>query len=890
MKLVNYLYNLENILYLTKIELTFCIAYFIVALIICAYSVPGGSLFSVDSTSYISVAENLYNTHNLLLVRGPLIYPALIAIGMGLGLTSEHSAAIIPIICYSLLGFPIFLLGKIVSRPIIGYITCLICLLCGNYLLMISTSAWTDMPYLFFSALAMLFLAIYNKYRNLSSVVLAGTFILLASLTRYIGITLFITGIIIIIMNKIELKRLLISLISFCLVSIIPFIIWIFSTPKLYTLTASSRNPSIDVRMYQFLICLDQIFYRDYGIIIAIIILIFLLAILNIYSNKNLSIFIKNTFPLICYISIYSVLLIIMTSSFWISLSYCSMQTRYVVQIFPYVVLLMASSFSYVYNKNYATSILFKILSIFLCILLLAQGANSLYFMANQIRLKSIPNYSDREGLSLYISEYNITQKDRIYCEGIHDWSNLDMELHKKYPNIDLGYIYNNKPGATIFDNLTVTWGVPSSAESLLELIKENNNSTYIIISYELSQEYLKHPPRDIYLSNPYKLSKSIIYKTDLRDNESCSQDAYVINSAPSMHIPLIGDFKDLGHDQLLLLGRNFTNTRNNHSYFDIWDFCNVHAEKRVRIEGLDKTGILAYPWKSNDTPLSGDFMNLGYSQALFVDSNPKGYRIHIEDFSKDEPSIITRYAGFLYGNSSPKDLIDSKHAKLVGDFLGLGYDQVLFIDRSSDGGKLAISDFSKGTPPMIIEFPKIWEDPHLYDLWLDDHDIQIAGDFMGLGHSQVLFVNCNRTNAEKEKIMIMDFSNSKSPGSIRYLENWGGGLFNEWLDTNDTQLVGDFMNQGHSQVLFINHLQKGRKIMIVDFSQGKPPATADYVKYRENWEKGAIFQGWLDINDTQVVGDFMSLGYDQLVFLNSSLNAKKITIVDFTKGIPIAL
>ena len=73
---------------------------------------------------------------------------------------------------------------------------------------------------------------------------------------------------------------------------------------------------------------------------------------------------------------------------------------------------------------------------------------------------------------------------------------------------------------------------------------------------------------------------------------------------------------------------------------------------------------------------------------------------------------------------------------------------------------------------------------------------------------------------------------------------------------------------------------------MITDFSLGKPPAI---IKYCESLGRGVIFQGWLEINDTKIAGDFMGLGNSQIIFFNRSLNGIQAEIVDFTNKMPIA-
>ena len=89
---------------------------------------------------------------------------------------------------------------------------------------------------------------------------------------------------------------------------------------------------------------------------------------------------------------------------------------------------------------------------------------------------------------------------------------------------------------------------------------------------------------------------------------------------------------------------------------------------------------------------------------------------------------------------------------------------------------------------------------------WLDGWDeadqIQLSGDFMGLGYDQVLFIN--RTGGDG-RAMVVDFAPGAPDGGIRYFEPRG---LNPWLDGIDgdgrLRLVGDFAGIGRDQVLFV--------------------------------------------------------------------------------------
>jgi hypothetical protein len=189
----------------------------------------------------------------------------------------------------------------------------------------------------------------------------------------------------------------------------------------------------------------------------------------------------------------------------------------------------------------------------------------------------------------------------------------------------------------------------------------------------------------------------------------------------------------------------------------------------------------------------------------------------------------------------------DDEDLQLVGDFTGSGHDEVLFVNRTGGGGRVMVADFVSGQVPAQVRYWEDWGNNPLLNGWHDDGDLQWVGDFMGLGRDQVLFVN--RQNAGDGRVMIADFSDGNPPAEVRYWENWGQSpLFNGWHDDGDLQLVGDFMGLGRDQVLFINrqNANDGR-VMIADFGDGNPPAE---VRYWENWGQSNLLNGWHDADD----------------------------------------
>src|SRR5205814_4053376 len=135
----------------------------------------------------------------------------------------------------------------------------------------------------------------------------------------------------------------------------------------------------------------------------------------------------------------------------------------------------------------------------------------------------------------------------------------------------------------------------------------------------------------------------------------------------------------------------------------------------------------------------------------------------------------------------------------------GAGGGGVLLVERTEGGdGKVMIADFSSGQVPANVVYWEDWREHPLLVAWPKLIHSQLVGDFMGAGHAQVLFVN--RTDGGDGKVMIADFSSGQVPSNVVYWEDWGEHpLLDGWLDDNDLQLVGDFMGAGHAQVLFVN-------------------------------------------------------------------------------------
>lgn len=219
------------------IYLSFCFVCFFIALTIGLLITQSGPGISADSVHYISTGENLFNGNgfqdsvggNHPWTSAPPLYPLSIAAFMYLGFDAEQAARMVPVLSFALLMFPLFYIGKITNSVITGYSICLICIVFYP-LLFITSYAWYWMLYGFFSVTAAFFLvklSIDSKSTN-RVLCLSGFFTALAILTGFMGISLLLTGLLVIVLkNKAQLRNMVNQLLIYGSISSIPIIPWL---------------------------------------------------------------------------------------------------------------------------------------------------------------------------------------------------------------------------------------------------------------------------------------------------------------------------------------------------------------------------------------------------------------------------------------------------------------------------------------------------------------------------------------------------------------------------------------------------------------------------------------------------------------------------------------
>jgi hypothetical protein len=307
-------------------------------------------------------------------------------------------------------------------------------------------------------------------------------------------------------------------------------------------------------------------------------------------------------------------------------------------------------------------------------------------------------------------------------------------------------------------------------------------------------------------------------------------------------------------------------------------------APGAVRYQELWGDSFVLSGWlDARDRHLTGDFLGLGRDQVMHVnrDYAPGAGKIMMIDHAGGAAPGAVRYGETWDQTQLLSGWLDDDDLSLPGDFLGLGHSQVMYVNRGGAGGKIMILDYASGVPGGVARYFEGWGATPLLDGWLDGNDLQLTGDFLGLGHSQVMYVNRGGTGG---KIMVVDYASGATGGAVKYFEGWGATpLLNGWLDDNDLQLVGDFLGLGHSQVMYVNRGGTGGKIMVVDYASG---ATGGAVKYFESWGANPLLGGWLDDGDHQLVGDFLGLGHSQVLFHNAQdAGNGKLMVVDYASG-----
>ncbi len=406
--------------------LIFCFACFVIAFMFGLLITQSGSGISPDSAYYIKTGENIFSGQGFYQIEGkpytdwPPLYPLSIVAFMHLGIDTEQAARLVPILCFALLMFPAFFLGKILGNVFTGYFTCLIFLVFAP-LLYITSYALAEMPYVLFCVLAILFLAkfVISNEPGIKNLCVAGLFTALAILTRWPGFALLPAGLIAIIFkNKSRLKNTVYQTVLFGAISIIPIVLWLYRSFTLTGTLTGDRGQSImgllaDINATILTIFRDFFFrllpqelYSDFyaytGLVIIVACFILLAVLVKISSpgRKVVLEYLRKNYIEILYAAGYIVTIII-SMLLW---SHDPIDTRILVPAYPFLILASISFVFFAYReiKNPAIKpTLFRVIIIFCLLFLVLQagGALSYYQFAKHGQGYNNPSWRNEQGI-----------------------------------------------------------------------------------------------------------------------------------------------------------------------------------------------------------------------------------------------------------------------------------------------------------------------------------------------------------------------------------------------------------------------------------------------------------------------------------------------------------
>jgi hypothetical protein len=362
----------------------FCLLCFTAALVFGLLVTQSGPGITTDSMMYMEVGESLYQGHGFTSYHtGPPLYPMLIAGLMHLGLDAEQAARVLPVLCFALLMPILFFLGKNTNSVFLGYLVCLM-VLAFTPLLMITSYAWTEMVYVFFAAAALLCLSRYMATDGGSRRVLGicSVLVALAILTKYAGITLLLTGLVVIVVqNWPRLKKMIYQALVLGLVSCLPVLPWLYrSTVISHQVVGFGWEPSQQglfaninlaavaflydffagltiVRMIpdffagstaQDLLSTSQLSIRIAYLPLAIIVIgvVALVLYVRARSARPLLQYLEKNYLVIAYVLIYLVVIIAMRT-----ISFAGMCFRSTSLSYPFLILVALSFIFFIYRQ-----------------------------------------------------------------------------------------------------------------------------------------------------------------------------------------------------------------------------------------------------------------------------------------------------------------------------------------------------------------------------------------------------------------------------------------------------------------------------------------------------------------------------------------------------------
>jgi 4-amino-4-deoxy-L-arabinose transferase-like glycosyltransferase len=324
--------------------------------------------------NYIATGDNLHSGENFMQGYAnkavyslwPPLYPILISFLMNFGLTPEASAALIPVISFALLVFPVFYLGKKIGNRILAYTGCISCVV-FQPLIFVSSYAWTEMPFILLSSMSLLCMTEYYSSKNETwasySLFFSALFASLSVLMRYIGFSLIIAELcVIIIKNRNKIYTLLSETLLFFICAAFPILFWFYRNLKLTGFLVGQNEGLPNFQFFHHFFSLMSILKKDFidplffifapkGIVLVrlsagiLCIIIFVDKKTNFIKFFSHSISFKNYTPVFTFVVVYLFSLVVL-KTLWEQIDPIS--SRLLVPVYPHIIVLGIGAFFYV--------------------------------------------------------------------------------------------------------------------------------------------------------------------------------------------------------------------------------------------------------------------------------------------------------------------------------------------------------------------------------------------------------------------------------------------------------------------------------------------------------------------------------------------------------------
>jgi hypothetical protein len=228
---------------------------------------------------------------------------------------------------------------------------------------------------------------------------------------------------------------------------------------------------------------------------------------------------------------------------------------------------------------------------------------------------------------------------------------------------------------------------------------------------------------------------------------------------------------------------------------------------------------------------------------------------------------------------------LDAGDKVLTGDFLVAGQQRVLFFNTDPVGGAISVRALggagTNGT--MTGEAWIDWTPALAASLggWHEANDKLLAGDFTGLGHSQLLFMNVDGAGGA---FFMAAVDGANSQLQTLAIIPWSAGLSTSlagWMDATDKLVAGDFTGTGRSQLLFLN--TDGGTQGAASLRQYDAASNSFQIVNTVPWNKLVGNTAlWTTASMKTLAGDFLGLNKDQLMFINPTGTGTAISVWAF--------